>query len=270
MRSPPVEYQSTAYGAHAAQCGLGVVVLWAKHGARSSPRRRPGLDHTNTAAAWRLVFQTYAAIEFGLHGVRPVRSPPVEYQSTAYGAHAAQCGLGVFCCGRMVDALCTMPTGEGRPHQRFERSMARASEGHRHYVRIPCRAARALFAPRNLARPLTEHTLSSADLARGVVAKRGVYSCRRRRARLDRTNTATGRRRWLWWSIITTFKPRAARPARCSPCGVWPDRPLSRRAAQCALGVVVFWANAGRAPPHAVGRKSTAQTPRQVGGADFE
>ena len=41
-------------------------------------------------------------------------------------------------------------------------------------------------------------------------------------------------------------------------------------AAQCGLGVVVLWADVRRAPPHVIGRGSTAPTPRQVGGTGFE
>ena len=42
------------------------------------------------------------------------------------------------------------------------------------------------------------------------------------------------------------------------------------RTARCGLGAVVFAANSGRAPPHAVGRGSSSLTPRRVGGCGFE
>ena len=42
------------------------------------------------------------------------------------------------------------------------------------------------------------------------------------------------------------------------------------RSAQRELGVIVLWADAGRALPHVVGRGSTAPTPLQVGGTAFK
>ena len=56
---------------------------------------------------------------------------------------------------------------------------------------------------------------------------------------------------------------RAAQLARASPRGEPPDRPQSTCAG--GLSVVGFEANAGRTPPHAVGRGSTSPTPRQIG-----
>ena len=59
---------------------------------------------------------------------------------------------------------------------------------------------------------------------------------------------------------------RAAR-ARFAPWRT--GRPPTEHARAGGLGVVVFAANAGRAPPHAVGRGSSSPTPRQVGGCGF-
>ena len=47
------------------------------------------------------------------------------------------------------------------------------------------------------------------------------------------------------------------------------SRPPTEHAGAGGLGVVVFAANARRAPPHAVGRGSSSPTPRQVGGCGF-
>ena len=44
----------------------------------------------------------------------------------------------------------------------------------------------------------------------------------------------------------------------------------TERARAGGLGVVVFAANAGRTPSHAVGRGSSSPTPRQIGGCGFE
>ena len=60
---------------------------------------------------------------------------------------------------------------------------------------------------------------------------------------------------------------RAAR-ARFAPWKL--GRPPTEHASANGFGVVVSAANAGRAPPHAVGRGSSAPTPRQVGGCGFE
>ena len=60
---------------------------------------------------------------------------------------------------------------------------------------------------------------------------------------------------------------RAAR-ARFAPWRT--GRPPTEHARAGGLGVVVFAANARRAPPHAVGRGSSSPTPRQVGGCGFE
>ena len=45
---------------------------------------------------------------------------------------------------------------------------------------------------------------------------------------------------------------------------------LSTEHARRGLGVVVLWADVGRAPPHAVGWGSTAPTTQQVGNLGFE
>ena len=82
-----------------------------------------------------------------------------------------------------------------------------------------------------------------------VVAQQEAHSSPRRRPRLDRTNTATGRWHELRKVVVTSFKSCDERSASCSPRGVSADCPRNMRAAQCELGVVVLWANAGRAPP---------------------
>ena len=135
----------------------------------------------------------------------------------------------------------------------------------------PRRAARALLALGSLGRPPTEHTCRAVRTWRDcVVGQRRTRSSPRRRPGLGRTNTATGRRHGFRKVVATILEPREARPARFSSCGASADRPRSTCAAQCGLGVVALWANAGSAPPLAVGRGSAAPTPRQVGGTDFE
>ena len=73
-----VESRPTADGARFAQRGLGVVVLWVigQRGARSSPRRRLGLDRTNTATGRRYGLQEVFVAAFESHGTRRARSSP--------------------------------------------------------------------------------------------------------------------------------------------------------------------------------------------------
>ena len=80
--------------------------------------------------------------------------------------------------------------------------------------------------------------------------------------RPDRTNTVTGRWHRILKFIATYFESCGARPARFPPRGTSADLAQSTRAAQCGLGVVVLWANTGRALPHAVCQRSIAPTPR--------
>ena len=90
-----------------------------------------------------------------------------------------------------------------------------------------------------------------------------------RRPRLDRTNTATGRRRGSRKAFVSAFEARGAYPARVSHNEVAADGPRSTHA-QRGLGMVEVRASAWRAPPHAVDRDSTALTWRKVGGGGIE
>ena len=131
----------------------------------------------------------------------------------------------------------------------------------------------ARFSPReaSASRPRsTRHTVRAWSGC--VMAQRGARSSPRRRPGLDRTNTATGRRCGLAKFVVTSFETGVAR----DPCAFHAReyRPIAHavRAPHCAglLGVVALWPNAGRAPPHVIGRGSTSPTPRQVGGTCFE
>ena len=74
----PVESRPTAHRARSAQRGLGVVVLRVvgQRGARSSPRRRPGLDRIKTATGRRYGLQEVFVAAFEFHGARRARSLP--------------------------------------------------------------------------------------------------------------------------------------------------------------------------------------------------
>ena len=100
-----------------------------------------------------------------------------------------------------------------------------------------------------------------------VVGQREALSSPRRRPRLDRANTAAGRRHGRRKIVIAAFDSRGARPVRFRPVGYQPTA-HGACAVQCGLGVVVLWPNAGRGPPHDVRQGSTAPTPRQVGSTD--
>ena len=162
-----------------------------------------------------------------------------------------------MCCRPMRGALLPTPPAEARPHQHRDRSAARASKRRGHCVQIPWRAP-ARFSPggvsadrpRSTRRAVCISWQYAIGMARGcVVGRSGARFSPRRRPGLNCTNTATGRWNGLRNALSTAFESRGARPARFSQGGVSTDRPRSTRSAQCGLGLVVLWANAGRAPP---------------------
>ena len=136
-----------------------------------------------------------------------------------------------------------------------------------HSFRTLCRAARARFAPWRTGRQPTEH-LALADLA--------CLSSRPTRAALHpstlakvlphrhRARSAADGCKRRDHSIRSPCRAACARFAPRSTV-----RPPTEHAHGGGLGVVVFSASARRAPPHAVGRDSSAPTPRQVGDCGF-
>ena len=135
---------------------------------------------------------------------------------------------------------------------------------------VTWRAARALFASWSIGRPPAEHARRAVRTWRVcVVGPRRARSSPRRRPGLNRTNIPKvgGMDLGVSWSLRpnpVARGPHASRPVQYRPTA------HGACAAQCGLGVGVLWANAGRAPPHVIGRGSTAPTPQQVGGTDFE
>ena len=131
-------------------------------------------------------------------------------------------------------------------------------------VRSPC----ALRPVEN--RPTAHGACARCRTWRGCLrGHRATRSTPRRWPRLFFTDTASRRR--LRLRHVT--KPRSA-PVLRDPRAL---RPVENQAdgphSTCALadfGVVVFAANARRAPLHAVDRGSSSSTPRQVGGCGFE
>ena len=236
-----------------AQCGLGVVVLWPNAG-RAPPH---AIGRGSTAPTPRQVGGTASkvlATAFISCGAQPARFSPCGVSADRpRSTRAAQCGLGVVVLWANAGALLPTPSAEARPHQHRDRSAARASK-------CVATAFESRGARRARFRPVEYRPTAHGARARAVrtwrgcvVGQRGARSSPRRRPGLDRTNTATGRRHRRRRCIVTSFESSGARPARISPREVSADRPRSTRTAQCGLGVVVLWPNAGRAPPHAVG-----------------
>ena len=182
-----MEYRSTAHGAHAVQCGLGVVVLWA-NAQRASPH---AVGRGAIAPTPRQVSGTGFESSWPLRLILVARSPRayriMEYRPTANGAHAVQCGLGVVV------------------------SWANARRAPPHAV---SRGSTAL-TPRQV-------------------------------------NGTGFQRSWSPRSNPVAYVPRAFHPVKHR------QAVYGAHAAQCGLGVVVLWANTGRAPPHAAGLSSTA------------
>ena len=130
---------------------------------------------------------------------------------------------------------------------------------------------RALFAPRSIGRPPTERARRAVRAWNGsVMAQRRARSSQRLRPGLDCTNTTTHRRHRLQNIVATRSKcvardPRAFRPVASRPTARGARAPRSADLAWLCCGLT-----RRHAPPHAVGRGSTAPTPRQVGGTRFE
>ena len=79
-----------------------------------------------------------------------------------------------------------------------------------------------------------------------------------------------GRWHGLWKDVITEFESCGVWPAHFSRRGVTADLPRCTHHAVRTWRGCVLCVNSGRAPPHATGRSSTAPSPRQFGGTDFE
>ena len=113
----------------AVQCGLGVVVLWAKAGRAPSHAVGEG----STAPTPRQVGDTGFSRLWSPRSNPVARSPrafrPVENQPTAYGARAlASADLAWLCFGPTWGALLPTLSAGARPHKHRERSSRRSSK----------------------------------------------------------------------------------------------------------------------------------------------
>ena len=129
------------------------------------------------------------------------------------------------------------------------------------------RGPRALRPVEN--RPAAHRARARWRAWRGCLrSQHGARSNPRHWSRLFVSDTAPCWRMRLRNVVIIAYRSRGAWPARASPRKEPADHPRSTRAG--GLGVVIFTANAGRAPPYAVGRSSSSPTPRQDGGCNSE
>ena len=181
---------------HVIAGGLGVVVLAANADRTASHAIGQGSTSTQPRQVGGCGFEpSWLKLpnpeSRGPRALRPVENPPTAHRANALA------NLAWLYSQPTRSTLHPTPLAEAPLQHNLARSVAVASNIHGYSFRIPCRAARARFAPWRTHRPPTEHARAGG------------------------------------------------------------------------LGVVVFAANAGRAPPHAVGRGSSSPTPRQVGGCGF-
>ena len=198
----------------------------------------------------------------GPRALRPVENPPTAHRANALA------NLAWLYSQPTRSTLHPTPLAEAPLQHNLARSVAVASNIHGYSFRIPCRAARARFAPWRTHRPPTEHA-RAGGLGVVVFAANAGRAPPRAVGRGSSSPTQkTGQRLRLRNVMSIAFEFCAARPARALPCGEPADRPQSKCAG--GLGVVVFAANAERDPSHAVGRGSNSTQPRLVGGCGIE
>ena len=242
-------------------CGLGMVVLW--------PNRRRTPPHADgrgsTAPTPRQVVGTSfegswpPRTNLVTSGLRAVC--PVEYRPTAHEMCApCSADLAWLCCGPTQGALLPRRRpGLDRTNTAIGRGTAcKRLCGRR--VQISWRTAcAALLVPWSIGRPSMEYSRRAVRTCHGrVVGQRGARSSPLIRPGRGSTSTAIARRQSFRMAVATVFEFRGARPARFLSRGIPADRPLSTRATQCGLGVVVLWANEGRCRRPSLGRTNTA------------
>ena len=133
----------------------------------------------------------------------------------------------------------------------------------------PRGARPARFSPRRVSADHPRSTCRAVRTWRGcVVGQRRALASPRRRPGLNRINTATGRQRGVFKTVITALETPGAWPAHFSPRGLSTDRPRSTsRAVRTWSGCGVGQRRALSPPRRRPG--TIAPTPRQVGSAEF-
>ena len=234
---------------------------------RSIPRRWPRLFFTDTVPGRRLRLRNVVTTASELRVARPARASPRGEPADRPRSTSALADLAWLSSRPTRDALHPTPLAEALLHRHRARSAAAASRLSDHCFRPrAARPARASLRGEPADRPRSTRAL--ADLAwlssrptRDALHPTPLAEALLHRHRARSAAAASKRR-------CPTFDYRVARPARAAPRGEPADRPREHARAG-GLGVVVFAANARRAPPHAVGRGSSSPTPRQVDGCGF-
>ena len=157
----------------------------------------------------------------GLSALRPVENHP-----TAHAARA-RCRSWPGC---LLGQRATTPLAQALLHRHRARSATAASEPRDHSVWIPCRAARARFAPCQTGRLTTEHARAFRAWRGCLRGQRATRSTPRRWPRRLCTDNAPGRRQWDVNEVATLFESVAAGPARGSPRGEPADCPRNKSA----------------------------------------
>ena len=263
----PVENRPTAHGARRALADLAWLSSRPTRDTLHPTPLAEALLHRHRARSAAAASKR-RAYSFESRAAQPARASPRGEPADRPRSTRALADLAWLSSRPTRDALHPTPLAEALLHRHRARSAAVAFERRGHSVRVPCRAARARFAPWRTGRPPTEHARAGGL---GVV----VFAANARRApphAVGRGSSSPTPRQvggcgFERRSHSVRVPWRAAR-ARFAPWRT--GRPPTEHARAGGLGVVVFAANARRAPPHAVGRGSSSPTPRQVGGCGFE
>ena len=181
--------------------------------------------------------------------------------------HVRAGGLGVVAWS-MRGALHPTPLAETLLHRHRARSAAMASKYHGYTVKF--RSARQPHAsPRGEPADCPQSTCALADLA--SVSSRptrdALHPTPLAEALLHRYHAGSAAAASTRRNQQLRIPWRAAH-ARFAPWEI--SRPATEHMHAGGLGVVVFAANAGHAPSHAVGRGSSSPIPRRVAGCGFE
>jgi len=169
-----------------------------QHGARSSPRRRPGLARINTTTSQRHELRAFLTTAFKSRAAHPARFPSrgvsADRPRSTHRAAWTWRGCAVGQRG-----------ARSSPRRRPGIDRINTAPGQRHGLRevqiavFESRAARpARVSPRVISADCPRSTCRAVRTWRGCVAgQRGARSSSRRRPGLERTNTVIGRRHEL-------------------------------------------------------------------------
>ena len=167
-------------------------------GARSSPRRRPGLNRTNTVAGWQHSLWEVLATTFESRGARPACYSPCRV--------SADRKRDTHCASRTWRGCVVGQRGaRSSPHCRPGLDRTNTVAGWQHCLRevlvtaFKSRGARpARYSPCGVSADRPRSTRCAARTWRGcAVGQRGARSFPRRRPGLNRTNTVTYRQHGL-------------------------------------------------------------------------